>query len=140
MTAVEFIVRYWDWIILVCVLLYPFIQPNWIQQNDSYWDNLSNQWRPVNKFSILQAFINLAVMPLTVFLSLRGTVSLVIFLVIAIDLIYRKQLSREAVILVSIGIVALYLEQLIEKGEEFSFFGILRWKSRSVLNNREIEK
>jgi len=139
MITTNFITEKWDLIVLAIALLIPIIPPTWIGQDKTFYDN-KNQEQNSKKLSVLSAFINLAILPLvniTAFLSLRGTVSLIIFLVIAVDLIYRKQLSREAVILVSIGIVALYLEQLIEKGKEFSFFGIIRWKGKDLLNKEE---
>jgi len=132
MTTANFIIGKWDIIVLVILLLIPVIKPTWIGQDKTFIDN-KNQERDSKKLSVLSALINLAIYPLiniTTFLSLKGTISLVIFLVIAVDLIYRKQLSREAVILVSIGIVALYLEQLIERGRKISFLKLIDWESK----------
>lgn len=77
--------------------------------------------------SVIRAFF----IPLVAAFGLKNMVSLVIFLVVTFDIFFRNQISTQSVILIAIGIVALYLEQLVETGEEIEFFGgLLHWKKR----------
>ncbi len=130
-----FIKEKWDLIVFFVIFIYPSISSALVGQDSKYYDTGLKQEKFAKKVSILNAVIGLAISPfinVAAFLSLKGTVSLVTLIVITVDLICRKRLSKEAVILVSMGIVALYLEQLMDKGKEFSFLGIFKWRGRDL--------
>jgi hypothetical protein len=124
-------------ILFSLLLLLPIIPPHWIGLQDTYFNTFYKKEMPVQKYSILKVLINSLLSPITEFLviwSLKGTVSVVIFVVIGTDLLLRKQLSREAVALVSVGIIALYLEQLIEKAKKISIWKIIEWEKEDDNN------
>jgi hypothetical protein len=68
--------------------------------------------------------------PLLSLFGLKNMVSLIIFLVVTFDIFVRKEISTQAVTLVGIGIVALYLDMLVETGKKMSFFGIVTWERK----------
>lgn len=120
-------------IVLGVVLLLPIIPPRWIGMRDTYFDLFYKKELPSQKYSILRVIIHSLLSPITEFLvvwSLRGTISIVIFAVIGADLFFRKKLSSEAVTLVSVGIIALYLEQLIEKAKKITIWKLFEWEKK----------
>lgn len=80
---------------------------------DSFFDSLSRA-----SFSLLAI------------LGLRATVTLIIFVVVIFDIVVKKEISSQAVSLFGIGIVALYLDRLIETGKKISFFGMVAWERK----------
>lgn len=124
-------------ILLGLLLLLPTIPPRWIGLQDTYFNSFYKKELPVQKYSILKVLINFFLSPITEFLviwSLKGIVSIVIFAVIGADLFFRKQLSNEAVTLVSVGILALYLEQLIEKAKKITIWKLFEWEKKEDTN------
>lgn len=82
--------------------------------------------------SVVRAFF----IPLLATIGLKSTVTLVILMVVCFDIFVRKLISGPAVTLVCVGIIALYLENLIENGHALKLFGgFLSWDRK-----REIPK
>ncbi len=68
-------------------------------------------------------------LPLISSFGLKNMVTLIIFIVVIFDFFFRHQISGQGVTLISVGIVALYLERLIETGKRISLFGgLLTWE------------
>ena len=58
----------------------------------------------------------------------KPAITFIIFLVMGFDIFFRHQISQQAITLVSIGIIVLYLERLIETGKHIKlFWGLLDW-------------
>ncbi len=123
----------WQPFLLLVVILVPIIPPQWLGLRPTYFDTNLKKDFPAEKYSILRAFVHSLLSPLQeliIYWGFRGTVSIVIFVAIGVDLFYRKQLSREAVTLAGIGILALYLEQLIDKAKKISIWKIFEWERK----------
>jgi len=124
-----------NWLVLVLSILFiiPFISPRYLGLSDTYFDTNLKRNMPSQKYSILRALIYSILSPvqeLLVIWGLRGTVSIIVFAVVGVDLYFRKQLSGDAMNLVSIGIVALYLEQLIDKAKKITVWKLFDWESK----------
>ena len=129
----NFLTLYWYAIVFLLILIYPLIPLRWLGLRETYYDFYYKKEIPAQKYSILRAIIHALLTPLQeviVIWGLRGTVSIVIFVVIGIDLFFKKQLSKEAVTLVSIGILALYLEQLILNAKKITIWKIFEYESK----------
>lgn len=75
--------------------------------------------------SVIRAFF----IPLIATFGLKNMVTLIIFLVVVFDIFISNQITTQSVTLVAIGIVALYLDRLVETGKKIVFFGgLLRWE------------
>ena len=81
--------------------------------------------------NLLESIIQ-SLFPVFTGLGLKNVVSLVVFAVVAIDLVVRKQVSNQAVTLIVIGIISLYLDTLVQTGEEITFFHIFKWKRKNT--------
>lgn len=88
------------------------------------------------KITILQLIIqNLIVSIIIPFLSqllasfsFQKSVTIVIFIMVAFDIFFLRQISGHIITLVAIGIIALYLERLIETGKSLKLFGLILWE------------
>jgi len=75
--------------------------------------------------SILSAFL----IPILAMFGLKNMVTLVILTVVLFNIIVQKEITAPAVTLVGIGILALYLERLIETGKHIKLFGgLIDWE------------
>lgn len=78
---------------------------------------------------IIDSLIRSFVLSLLSAFGLKNMVTLIIFIVTAFDIFNNHQISPASVTLVCIGIIAIYLDRLVDTGEEISFFGrLLHWK------------
>ncbi len=130
-----------NWLLLVLFL--PIIPPKWLGYASQYFNTVENKLIPARKSSIAAAFIMMFVDAVSQFtnifvnlaslLTLRTATTVIIFIAIGFDIFFRKQISREAITLISIGVIALYLEQLIEKAKKIVlFWKILEWESKDT--------
>jgi len=75
--------------------------------------------------SILSAFL----IPILAIFGLKHMVTLVILVVVFFNIVIQKEISVQAVTLVGIGIITLYLERLIETGKHIKLFGgLIDWE------------
>ncbi|HAS34160.1 hypothetical protein A3J91_03175 [Candidatus Peribacteria bacterium RIFOXYC2_FULL_58_10] len=54
----------------------------------------------------------------------------IIFAVVIFDIFVKSQISNQAVTLIAIGIIALYLDELVKTGKKISFFGVITWERK----------
>lgn len=119
------------------VSLLPIIPPRFIYVPDYYFDN-QNQKIQRGKVSILHFFLHQIVVLVqdvlvgfAVALGLKGSVTILIFLVVGADFYFRKSLSVESLTITIIGVIALYLDQLVQNASELEFFrGLFKYKSK----------
>jgi uncharacterized membrane protein len=65
----------------------------------------------------------------------RKLITIIILAVVAFDIFSNHQISGGAITLVSIGILVLYLERLIETGKHIKLFGpLLTWDKNEEKN------
>ena len=78
---------------------------------------------------IIDSLIRSFVLSLISAFGLKNMVTMIIFIVTGFDIFNSHQVSSASVVLISIGIIALYLDKLVETGKEISIFGrLLYWK------------
>ena len=93
---------------------------------------MSPPW-PNKRWSILKFFVNNffeVFNQLTLYLGLRGSISVVLFTVVGTDLYFNRTVSTNTVIVIIVAVVALYLEYMIINAEEIEFFKIFRYKAK----------
>ncbi len=73
--------------------------------------------------SFLDSVVRGFILPLIAAFGLQKMVTLIIFLVVAFEIFFRHEISSEAVALIAIGIIALYLDRLIDTGKSIILFG-----------------
>jgi len=67
--------------------------------------------------------------PLLAAFSFKNTVTIIVFVVVSFDIFFLHQISGHIITLISIGIIALYLERLIETGKNIKLFGgLISWE------------
>lgn len=122
-------------IVLLVISILKIVPPEWA----GFWKFTNNKESDgkapritilnlvlVNFFdSIVRSFF----IPLLAAFGLKNMVTLVILIVVVFDIFFRNQISTAAVTLTSVGIIALYLESLIETGKHIKLFGgLLTWE------------
>lgn len=135
MESLSFFYNNWALFLIGIGIILPVIPPEWLGIYE-YYDPVAKIMRKQRRQSLLRFVVQSILSPLLeliIFVGFRGTVTIVIFVTVGIDLYFRRALSREAVILSGIGIGALYFEQLLEKAEEISVWKIFNWKAKSTL-------
>jgi len=121
-------------ILLLAVSILRVVPPEWVGywkfNNNKESDGKAPRLTIINFIltSLFDSVFRAFFIPLIAALGLKSTVTLVILLVVVFDIFVRKQISGPAVTLVCVGIIALYLERLIETGEQIKLFGgFLTW-------------
>lgn len=119
------------------IAIFPFLSPKSVYDVDYYFDQNGEKVQrgriSIIRFVLKQltAIFQDVVVSLIVSLTLQGSVTLLIFLVVGVDLYFRKSLSTESVIVTVIGVIALYMNQLVSSASELEFFrGLFRYKSK----------
>ncbi len=142
---VTFFQQNWLLLIMLIASIIPIFPPQWFNYTTRYY--IGDLYQPGayqrrQKVSFLHALVKLAIQPISalifdlmaplqVLMKYKEVIIIMIFLVVGFDVFYRKQISREAITLVSIGILALYFEQLIEKGKKIDgFFHLISWEAK----------
>lgn len=124
-------------IIFLIIILFPHILPKSVYGVDYYVDT-NNSRIQREKVSIIHFFFHQIVVlfqeliiGIAVSLSLRGAVTILIFLVVGGDLFFKNGLSPQGLAISIIGVIALYLDQLVQNASELDFFkGIFHFKSK----------
>lgn len=122
--------------ILSVILLLPLLPPHFVFGTDYYYNN-KNQKVNRSKVSILHFFLHQVlalfqelILGFAVPLSLKGAVTILIFVVVSADLYFKRGLSSQGFAISVIGVIALYLDQLVTNASELDFFKIFRYKSK----------
>lgn len=130
------LIRIFIYLIIFLISFVPVIPPKWVFDNvDFYKDQEGNkifrQKQPLLRFLIkqLMGIIQDIILGFAVALSLKGAITILIFLVIGSDLYFTKSLSSNSVIITIVGVVALYMEQLVQNASEIDF-KIFKYKSK----------
>jgi len=135
---IEFITNNWILILLFSFTITKVIPPEWAGfwkfNNNIKSDGLSPRITLLklvlhNFFdSVLSAFL----IPLLAMFEFKKMVTFVTFVVVVFDVFIRHQISGGTVTLTGIGIVTLYLDRLIETGDEIKFLGgLFSWKKHN---------
>lgn len=115
---------------LVTAKLFP---PQWVGGDKEYTSTEGKLVRNP-KMSIIDAVTNFLfysmLRNLIVVIALKGSITLVMFAVIVVELVATSTISTNAVIVASIGILALYLETMVEKARRIKFFKIFEYESK----------
>jgi len=117
------------------VFFVPIIPPKLIFDIDYYFDQSGNkiyrQRQPIARFLIKQilGLVQQFVVDIAVALTLRGAITILIFLVVGFDLIYKHGLTSYSVTITIIGVITLYMEQLVQNASEIDF-KIFKYKSK----------
>jgi hypothetical protein len=134
----NFIIHDWPDIIIVFIIFVlstlPVFPPFTVGFTKEYYD--TNQKRMIKGkwFNLIE------VIPILIFqtmlkgaivaIGFRGTVTLVLFVVLGTDLFINKQVTNNDVILTIVAIFALYLEKILEGAEEISIWKIFSYKAK----------
>jgi hypothetical protein len=79
--------------------------------------------------SLLNSIINAFIVPLIAAFGLDKMVTLIIFAVVGFDIFSGHEISSASVILTVVGIIALYLDRLVDTGKIITMFGgLLHWE------------
>ena len=138
----EFIIEYWADILitlpLVILSVIPIIPPTWAGFHKTYFNSFYNQemkQKNMNFYElIVHLFSHVIVTGPALSLGFRGTVTLILFTILGADLHLNHQITNNAVILSIVGILALYLEKLIDTASELTLWKIFTWKSKNNQN------
>ena len=123
-------------IFLFVFLILKIVPPEWAGFHK--YNNNDEQQGRANKMSILRFIIDgvidgilspISIHILTLF-SFKNMITVLIFFVVGFDIFIRHQISAAVVTLIGIGIIALYLENLIDTGKKIEFFGIIKWEKK----------
>lgn len=121
-------------ILIFFVITTNFIPAKYAGLSETYTDNFGNE-RKQEKQSLTTALTTFLFYTLLksfmVTLTLKGAVSLIMFLVVGVELISTHTISTNAVIISVVAIIALYAESLIEKAKKFSIFNLFTYESRN---------
>ncbi len=152
---ISFLMNNWVPLGLGLLSILPLFPPEWFgkmkhiyiteQKPPESNDPPTGEYRNAMKVSPVEALIVMVTpiygqivqtvfIPLQILMKYKEAIVTVIFLVVGFDIFYRKELSQESITLVSIGILALYLDQLIDKGKKLSgLFGLFHWEGKDTL-------
>ncbi|MFZ2199990.1 MAG: hypothetical protein WAV40_04335 [Microgenomates group bacterium] len=130
----EFLAKNWLGLTLLVVSIFRIVPPEWSgfwkYNNNNESEGLAPKITPINFLltGLLDSVIRAFFIPLIATFGLKNMITLIIFIVVFFDIFSRHQISGAAVTLVSIGIITLYLERLIELGKHIELFGkLLIW-------------
>lgn len=122
-------------ILLLIISILRIVPPDWAGfwkfNNNKEADGIAPRITVVNFIltSLFDSIIRAFFIPLIATFGLKNMVTLIIFLVVAFDIFFRNEITTQSVTLIAIGIVALYLDKLVETGKRITLFGgLLRWE------------
>ncbi|MFA5799350.1 MAG: hypothetical protein WC840_00135 [Candidatus Peribacteraceae bacterium] len=121
----------WIFVLLFLISLIKAIPHKWLKSEE--FVKASKESRVTLLTFVLESFfdsLSRASFSLLAVLGLQATVTLIIFVVVIFDIVVKREISTQAVSLFGIGIVALYLNRLIETGKKISFFGMVAWERK----------
>ena len=120
---------------LLILLILKIIPPEWagfFKYNDN--DKAKGKAPRITFLRLLLSNLTESVfigflLPILSGFGLKNTATLVIFIVVVFDIFSNHQISGGTITLIAIGVIALYLDRLIETGKELKLFGaLLSWK------------
>lgn len=134
---IDFVKNNYLAIILILFSILKIVPPEWA----GFWKYVNNKESEGKAVRItllnllltnfLDSVIRSFFIPLLAAFGLKNMITLIIFLVVGFDIFFRGQTSTQAVTLVAVGIIALYLDILVETGKKITFFGgLLRWERK----------
>lgn len=140
---IDFIVNNFVLLLILLISILRVIPPEWA----GFWKYNNNKESDGHaiKLSILSFILqNLVDSVLRTFVinfltafNFKNMVTFIIFAIVIFDVFIRKQISGAAVTLIGIGIVALYLDRLIETGKHIKLFGgLLTWEKSETFNQK----
>jgi len=77
--------------------------------------------------NIIDGILPSFILPVIALFEFKKLITVVILVVVATNIIYSQQISTASITLISIGILTLYLERLIETGKHIKVFGLITW-------------
>ncbi len=130
---INFISNNWLLILIAIISLVPIIPQKMVDPFGHEMNKRMNPPFPDKPFSLLkficrgifEAFAEFAIN-----IGLRGSATVLMFIVVMFDLINKKTLSSEAVVIIVIAVISLYMEYLINNAEEIEFFRIFKYKRK----------
>ncbi|MFZ3301526.1 MAG: hypothetical protein WA152_02325 [Microgenomates group bacterium] len=133
---INFIKAEWFNVIIILILLFPLIPTSWLGTDDTYTLQDGTARKRV-RFNLITAISLLVIQPLvqtvlsiSILFNFKTTIGLLIFSVVGVELFLKRQVSQQSVILVAISLIALYLEQLIDKAKRISIWKIFDWEAK----------
>ncbi len=139
----SFLLNNWLDIFIICVLYFlivlPVLPPFFAGLQSEYIDVNTGQNIKQKKVSLIESIPHLLIKTLTfpfiITIPIRGAVTIVLLAALAADLFLNKQITNNGVTLVTVGIVALYLEKVLDTAEEISLWKVFTWKARKPTLN-----
>lgn len=134
---IKFITLYWlDLIVMIAIFIMsiiPIFPPEWGGANKT-WRDYDGSEKPQKNFNLIELIVRLfsSVVLLGPALSIgfRGTVTLILFIVLISDLVLNKSITNNAITISIVAIVALYAEQMINSAEEITLGKVFTWKAK----------
>ena len=128
---ISFLQNNWIFVLLLAISLLKIIPHRWLKSAE-YVEASKEKRITLLTFVLESLFDSLsrATFSLQAVLGLQTMASLIIFVVVVFDILVTKDISNQAVTLIGMGIVALYLNQLIKDGKKISFFGMISWEGK----------
>jgi hypothetical protein len=124
-------------IILILLLIIKIVPPEWAgfwKYNDN--NPASGRAKKINilKFiidGVLDGIVNPLWVHVSVIFGFNKVVTILIFTLVLFAVFVMNQISGTVVTLISIGIISLYLERLIETGKTIRLFGnLINWERK----------
>lgn len=143
----DFVLANWSDVLIIftasLLAIIPFFPPTWGGANKTYYDILKKEDVIQKKFNLVELIIRLLggviLTGFSVSIGFRGTITLVLLVVLITDLIFNKAITNNAITVSIVAIIALYLESILDKAEEVSFGKVFHWKTKSyVQTNKDI--
>ncbi len=135
LTILEFFQNNWILLCILIVLILNLVPPEWA----GYWKYVNNDpaFGKAKKITILrfllhgfvESIVSTFLVNIVSMFEFKKTVTVLIFFVVMFDVFINHEISTKVITLISIGILALYLEKLIETGKNIKLFGnLISWE------------
>jgi O-antigen ligase len=139
MLLIHFFQSHWSDILIGVPLFFlitaRIIPPQYAGMLKRYVNTSTNQWTDQENQSFLEAVMTALTFTLakalTITVGLRGFATIISFGAVVLSLLLRRPIPANAVVLVALGLLALYFEQLIERAESFSLFKVITYKAKT---------
>jgi hypothetical protein len=133
----KFIISNYIDIILVVILFFVFtakvIPPQYAGTDKYYYDQHGNK-KESQKACLIEALTNMIFFTLfkslMISITMKGTITLLLFIIVGVELYFSKTISLNAVIVSSIGIIALYFEGIVVSAKELHIWKIFKYISK----------
>lgn len=132
--VISFVINNFLLLIILLVSVLKILPPEWAgfwkYNNNKESDGLAPKISVLHFVfhNIVDAVIRIFVINLLTAFNFKNMVTFLIFTIVIFDVFISHQISGTGVTLIGIGIIALYLDRLIETGEHIKLFGgLLTW-------------